>query len=165
MWFVDCSWIFLVHNGYHGTSWVFYTGSWTRISIPNWVTVGYSRQEANMAKMAAENLTVLGNSCHPLILKSMNYLRGPLLNLSLVTDWSYFWILNKMKLHNKMFQIFVRGLRLSRVRNVPQTLSNLAWSRPKVDFRKVKVPLYRNECKSGLNPPWFERAVCWKGQK
>ena len=36
-----------------------------------------------MAKMAAENLTVLGNSCHPLI---MNYLCGPLLNMSLITN-------------------------------------------------------------------------------
>ena len=32
-------------------------------------------------------------------------------------------------------------------------------------FRKAKVPLYKNEYKSGLNRPWSERAVCWKRQE
>ena len=43
-------------------------------------------------------------------------------------------------------------------------LPNLAWHQPKVDFRKAKVTLYWNKHKFGLNRPWLERAVCWKGQ-
>ena len=34
-----------------------------------------------------------------------------------------------------------------------------------MDFREAKVPLYKNERKSGLNRPWFERAACWKRQE
>ena len=66
-------------------------------------------------------------------------------------------------------KLFVQGCRSSRTRQYWQKHArmppNFVWSWPKVDFRKAKVPLYRNERKSGLNWPWLERVVCWKRQE
>ena len=67
---------------------------------------------------------------------------------------------------NKMWQNFVMRMSIkpwaTMLTKAACTPPNRAWYRPKVDFRGVKVPLYKNKCKFGLNRPWFERACCWK---
>lgn len=86
---------------------------------------------AKSVRIAADFVAVLS----PLIVKSLNYLCGPFLNMNLVRAWSYqFGSLNIMTLHLKSLLFFFRGNSQPRQRRV-------YWSRQRMNEFLAKKEL------------------------